>query len=119
MVQFFVVLRTELFPVTASNNAGIHETFQYLKSQSHAARRILGRLSYDQCDYYKLKNPVPLPDDRDPADIIPECLDENNWQKVSPVHSLRTLAQSLLHRHVYMVIQPQEGELPLYPLIVD
>ena len=61
MVQFFVILKTELSPVTTSDNAGIHETFQYLKSQSHAARRIFGRLSYDQCDYYKLKNPVPLP----------------------------------------------------------
>ena len=110
MIQFYVVLKTELLPVTTSDNARIHEIFKYLKSESAAARRILGRVSFDQCDYYKLKNPVLFPDDRDPADIIPECLDEINWQKVSPLQSLRTLAQSLLDSHIYMVIQPQEGE---------
>ena len=110
MVEFFVILKTELFRITTSDNARIQDTFKYLKSESAAARRMLGRLSYDQCDYYKLKNPVPLPDDRDPANIIPECLDENNWQKVTPVQSLRTLAQSLLDSHICMVIQPQEGE---------
>jgi len=110
MVQFYVVLKTELFRITTSDNARVQDTFEYLKSKSAAARRILGRLLFDQCDYYKLKNPVPLPDDHDPTDIIPECLDENNWQKVTPAHSLRTLAQSLLDSHVYMVIQPQEGE---------
>ena len=31
-------------------------------------------------------------------------------QKVSPVHSMRTLAQLLLDSYIYMVIQPQEGE---------
>ncbi|KAG1831980.1 hypothetical protein F4604DRAFT_1946265 [Suillus subluteus] len=40
-----------------------------------------------------------------------ECLDESNWQKVHPVQSLWTLAQSLSDSYVYIVIKPQEGEL--------
>ncbi|KAG1764687.1 hypothetical protein EV702DRAFT_1272237 [Suillus placidus] len=108
---FLVVLNTELFHVTTSDNARIKETFANLKSESAEARRILGRISFDQCDYYKLKNPVHFPDDGTPADIIPECLNESNWQNVLPVQSLRTLAQSLLDSYVYIVIKPQEGEL--------
>jgi hypothetical protein len=69
-VTFCVVLKTELLPVTISNDARIHQTFQCLKSESHVARRILGRTLFDQYDYYKLKNPVPLPDDRPIADIV-------------------------------------------------
>ncbi|KAG2351938.1 hypothetical protein BDR07DRAFT_1385075 [Suillus spraguei] len=108
---FLVVLDTELYRVTTSDNARIQDTFAYLKFESADAHHILGRISFDQCDYYQLKNSVHLPDDRTPADIILECLDESNWQKVHPVQSLQTLAQSLSDSYVYIVIKPKEGEL--------
>jgi len=89
MVQFFVVLKTELFRVTTSDNAMIQDTFEYLKSKSAVARRILGRIPFDQCDYYKLKNPMPLPRgafDRD--QIVQTCLDQSKLEQVLPEYTL-------------------------------
>jgi hypothetical protein len=54
----YLHLGTKLEDVTTSDNARIHEIFEYLKSKSAVARLILGRISYDQCDHYKLENPV-------------------------------------------------------------
>jgi len=111
MVEFFVILKTELFRITISDNARIQDTFKYLKSESAAARRMLGRLSYDQCDYYKLKNPMPLPRgafDRD--QIVQTCLDQSKLEPVLPEYTLDVLSTMLLDSHIYMVIQPQEGE---------
>jgi hypothetical protein len=111
MVQFFVVLKTELFPVTTSDNARIHEIYEYLKSKSAVARRILGRILYDQCDYYRLENPVPLPRGAFDLDqIVQTCLDQSKLEQVLPEYSLDVLSTTLLDSHIYMVIRPQEGE---------
>jgi len=111
-VVFHVVLKTDLLPVTISDDAQIFQTFQCLKSQSHVARRILGRTLFDQYDYYKLKTPVSLPDDDRPnADIVQDCLDKSNWQVVSPQRPVKALAPTLWGYYVYMIIQPKR-ELP-------
>jgi len=118
MVKFNVVLKTDFFPVTTSNDAQINDIVQCLKSQSHVARRILGRTLFDQYDYYKLKNPVSiLDDDRPTADIVRDCLDKSNWQVVSVYDGVDQLAQTLSGYYVYLVIQPK-GELPAYLLII-
>jgi hypothetical protein len=112
------VLKNDLFPVTTSNDAQINDIVQCLKSQINTAHRILGRSSFEQYDYYKLKNPVPiLDDDRPTADIVRDCLDKSNWQAVSPHRPVKELAPTLSGYYVYMVIQPK-GELPAYLLII-
>ncbi|KAG2123457.1 hypothetical protein DEU56DRAFT_893632 [Suillus clintonianus] len=107
--NFFVVLKTDLHYVTTSDNARIRDIFDNLESKSIVARRVLRGILYHQCDYYKLKNPVLVPDRVVPADIVPECLDKSNWHKVTPLHRVRSLAQSISNDYVYIVIIPDEG----------
>jgi len=118
MVKFSVVLKTDLFPVTTSDDAQINDIVQCLKSQINTARRILGRSSFEQYDYYKLKNPVLIPRrNSNTATIIQTCMNRNNWEKVSVHDGVDALAQTLSNTHVYLVIQPK-GELPAYLLII-
>jgi len=116
MVQltFWVVLKTELLPVTMSDDARIYQTLQCLKSQINAVRRILGRSSFEQYEYYKLNNPVALPRGVYNCDeIVKTCLRRDNWERVSPSYTLDVLAPTLSNNHVHMVIQPK-GEMPAY-----
>jgi len=118
MVKFSVVLKTELFPVTTSDDSQINDIVQCLKSQINTARRILGRSSFEQYDYYKLKNPVSIPRrNSNTATIIQTCMDKSNWQVVSPHRPVKELAPTLSGYYVYLVIQPK-GELPAYLLII-
>jgi hypothetical protein len=118
-VTFYVVLKTELLPVTISDDARIFKTFQYLKSESRVARRILGRTLFDQYEYYKLKNPVALPCGVYNCDeIVKTCLCRDNWEQVSPNYTLDVLAPTLSGNHVHMAIRPK-GELPAYLPITD
>jgi len=113
-VTFFVVLKTELLPVTISGDGRIYLTFQYLKSEFFAARNIIGRSSLDQYEYYKLKDPVALPRGVYNCDeIVKTCLRRDNWERVSPTYTLDVLAPTLSDNHVHMVIQPK-GEMPAY-----
>ncbi|KAG2134466.1 hypothetical protein DEU56DRAFT_809215, partial [Suillus clintonianus] len=109
--KFYVVLKSQLFSVTTSDDDRFEDTFESLKSNSAAARRILGRIAHEQCDYYMLKNPVRLPARiSNTADIISECMDPETWEKVSHyLDSLEILAQPVTKKHVYIVIIPQEG----------
>ncbi|OAX31471.1 hypothetical protein K503DRAFT_81999 [Rhizopogon vinicolor AM-OR11-026] len=120
MIRFYVVLKTDLFFVRVSGNAKIREIIDFLQSKSAVAHRILGGISDDQYEYYKLKNPVSFSDDdRAIADVVKDCLDQNNWQEVSPLHFVKGLAPMLSDSHVHLVIQPRAGKLPIYPLILD
>ena len=121
MVYFFVVLKTELLALSLSPSARILQVFTELKSGDSVAHTILRDLSYRDCEYYKLKVPVPVPDDAsdDAAEVLQKCLDESNWKKVSYNASLSLLSSTLGSDHVYMVIKPPGGELPLYLLMVD
>jgi len=79
--------------LTTSDNARIHEIFEYLISKSAVARLILGRISYDQCGYYKLENPVanlPLPCgafDRD--QIVQIYPDQSKLERVLPEYTFQ------------------------------
>jgi hypothetical protein len=118
MVEFYVVLKADLLPVTTSDNARMGDIFLYLKSESHAARLILGRTLFHQYHYFKLKNPVPIPRrDINTTTIVQTSLDRNNWEQVSPHSTLDVLGPMLSNNYVYMVIQPREGELSAYPSI--
>jgi hypothetical protein len=113
-VTFCVVLKTELLPVTISDDARIHQIFQCLKSQINTARRILGRSSFEQYDYYKLKSPVPIPRrNSNAATIIQTCMNRDNWETVPAQDCVDALAPTLTSNYVYMVIQPK-GEMPAY-----
>jgi len=120
MVYFFVVLKTELLALSLSPSARILQVFTELKSGDSVAHTILRDLSYRDCKYYKLKVPVLVPDDpSDDAEVLQKCLDESNWKEISHHASLSVLASTLRNDHVYMVIKPPGGELPLYLLMVD
>jgi len=119
MVKFNVVLKTGLFTVITSDDAQINDIIQCLTSQINTAHRILGRSSFEQYHYLKLKNPVPIPRrNSSAATIIHTCLDRNNWKKMSAHDGMDALAQTLSNTHVYLVIQPK-GELLAYLLIID
>ena len=119
LVKFNVVLKSDLFPVIISDDARNNDVIQCLKSQINTARRILGRSSFEQYDYYKLKNPVPTPHRNSNAvTIIQTCLDRNSWETVSAHDGVDALAQTLSNTHIYLMIQPK-GELLAYILIVD
>jgi len=122
-VAFFVVLGNELYLVSdnLSANSRLSEIFQYLKSDYPNAQQVLKRIAYQQCMFYKLKNPVILSDDLDDTDIIQQCLDEHNWTEVSPNKSLKVLGSELRTDHVYLVIKPPqlEGTPLLYLLTID
>ncbi|KAG1728288.1 uncharacterized protein EDB91DRAFT_1228495 [Suillus paluster] len=108
MVIFYVVLKTTLLHVTTSDDAEICTVFQDLKSGSEIARQMLGRTTFDQYEYYKLKDSVPLPlcfSNR--AAIVQTCLDRREWEELSPYDVLDVRASNLAIRHVYMVIQPR------------
>ena len=83
--------------------------FQHLKSDLTTARRITGKSSFEEYEYYKLRDPVPLPagDNPDFAPIVQSCLDRNKWANVLPNGDLHALSPSLF-KNVYMVIQPRE-----------
>jgi len=115
-VEFWVVLGTELYVVLLSSKVRISKVFRYLKDEY---ADISGKVSYKQCKYYRLKNPVSIPDDVDDADIVEECLNESNLEEVSPSKSLNVLAPELDDRHIYMVIKLPEGAPQAYLLIVD
>jgi hypothetical protein len=115
MVQviFCVVLKTELLPVTISDDAWIYQTFQYLNSEFFATRNIIGRSPLDQYEYYK--NPVMVhPHGVYNCDeIVKTCLCWDNWEQVSHNYTLDVLRPTLSGNHVHMVIQPK-GEMPAY-----
>jgi len=121
MVDFYVVLKTELLALSLSPSARIWKVFTELRSEYVSARTIFHGLSYHDCKYYKLKVPVPVPDDAsdDAAEVLQKCLDESNWKEVSYNTSLSLLSSTLRSDHVYMVIKPPGGELPLYLLMID
>ena len=102
--------------VSFSSKVRIGEVFTYLK---HEYADKVGRVSYKQCKYYRLKNPVLIRDDVDDADIVEECLNESNLEPVSPSKSLNVLAPKLDNDHIYMVIKLPEGAPQAYLLIVD
>jgi len=104
--EFWVVLGTELCKVSISAHARILGAFEYLEAKHPD---ILGKVSYKKCKYYRLKNPVPIRDDVDDADIVEECLNESNLEPVSPFKSLKVLAPKLDNDHIYMVIKLPEG----------
>ncbi|OJA12570.1 hypothetical protein AZE42_13024 [Rhizopogon vesiculosus] len=113
MVEFYVVLKTDLLPVQVSADASIHHIFDSLKSRSEVARRIFGGTLYDQYEYYILKNPVPLPrriTNSNSAATVQTCLDKTRWEAVSTLDTLDVLVPTLAARHVYVVIQPRSGE---------
>jgi hypothetical protein len=118
MVRFFIVLNAELFYVTTSDNARIVDVFEDLKSD--VARHILGRTSFNQYVYYKLKNPVPLPHAAlNNDEIVRTCLRRSNWEELNKYDSLNVLSPALASSHVYMVIQPRGGEPSPYLSITD
>ena len=114
MPEFFVVLKDELLPVNVPDNTIITAIFRNLKSSSATARRIFGHLtSFDQYQYFKLKNPVPVPQGVfDIGEITRTCLNPSNWEQVHPYFSLAVLSTTLAISHVYMVIQPKQGKPP-------
>jgi len=98
MVEFYVVLQTDLLPVTTSDNARMDDIFLYLKSESHAARLILGRTLFHQYHYFKLKNPVPIPRRNvNTTTIVETSLDRNHWEQVSPHSTSNVIGQLCLH----------------------
>ncbi|KAG1734454.1 uncharacterized protein EDB91DRAFT_1250976 [Suillus paluster] len=108
MVIFYVMLKTTLLHVTTSDDAEICTIFQDLKSRSEIARQMLGRTMFDQYEYYKLKDPMPLPlRFSNCAAIVQTCLDRREWEELSPYDVLDVRASNLAIRHVYMVIQPR------------
>jgi hypothetical protein len=113
------VLKTDLFPVIISDDAQIDDIIRCLKSQINTARRILGRSSFEQYDYYKVKNPVPIPHRNSKAvTIIQTCLDRNHWETVPAHGGVDARAQTLSTTHVYLMVQPK-GELLAYLVIID
>jgi len=105
--EFWVILGTELCRISMSAaDARILDAFKYLKVEY---ADIVGRVSYKQCKYYRLKNPVPLPENVDEASIVEECSNESNLEAVSSSSALKVLAPVLLRRHVYLVIKLPEG----------
>jgi len=119
LVKFTVVLKTDLFPVIISDDAQINDIIRCLKSQINTARRILGRSSFEQYDYNKVKNPGPLLHrDSNAITIIQTCLDRNNWKTVPAHDGVDALAQALSNDHVYLMIQPK-GESLAYLLVID
>jgi len=69
---------------------------------------MLRRSSFEQYDYYKLKNPAPIPHHNSNAvTIIQTCLDRNQWETVPAHDGVDALAQTLSNSHVYLMIQPK------------
>lgn len=110
--KFYAVLGSEHYFISISANSKIVEILEYLQLRHHETDPILKRISYKQCKFYKLKNPVLIPDDDsiDIADIVQQCLDEHNWTEVSPDRYLKVLGSDLRDDHVYLVIKPLRPE---------
>jgi hypothetical protein len=116
------MLGSELYYISVPASSRVLTIFQLLKSEYPNAQRVLKRITYQQCTFYKFKNPVIISDDdsNDTA-AIQQCLDEDNWIKVSPNKSLKALGSELRNDHVYLVIKPLqlEGTPLLYLLTID
>jgi hypothetical protein len=117
MVRVFVVLKDDLFHAEISDDAHICDILEELKSD--VARHILGGTSYRHYQYYKLKNPVPLPIAFNVGEIVKTCLRQSNWEELHHYHTLPAISATLGVEHVYMVIHPRGGEPSAYLLIVD
>ncbi|KAG2029878.1 hypothetical protein BDR03DRAFT_261422 [Suillus americanus] len=118
MVDFFAVLGNELYYIeSVPASSRVLKIFQYLKSNFPNAQRVLKRIAYQQCMFYKVKNPVLISgdDSMNRADVIQQCLDEHNCTEVLPERILKTLGSELRNDHVCLVIKlPQlEGTLSL------
>jgi len=115
------VLGNTLYLISISANSRIANIFHYLKSNYPNAQRVLKRIAYQQCMFYKFKNPVIFSDDLDDTDIVQQYLDEHNWTEVSPSKSLKALGSGLRNDNVYLVIKPPqlEGTPLLYLLTID
>jgi hypothetical protein len=120
MVELLVVPKGDLFHVKTSDDPQIVDFFEEFKLE--AARRILYRTSFNQYQYYKLKNPVPLPRTAFiRGEIVRTCLCQSNWEELNDYDSLDVLSTTLGASHVYLVIQPMgdAGEPSTYLLIID
>ncbi|KAG2352599.1 hypothetical protein BDR07DRAFT_834561 [Suillus spraguei] len=107
--KFHVVLGSEHYFISISANSKIVEILDYLLPRYPEINSVLKRISYKQCKFYKLKNPVLIPDD-DSIDIAQQCLDEHNWTEVSPDGYLKVLGSDLRDNRVYLVIKPLRPE---------
>ncbi|KAG2369960.1 hypothetical protein BDR07DRAFT_1387444 [Suillus spraguei] len=107
-VEFYAVLENEHYYISVSAKSKIIHIFEYLKSHYEETYPILDRISYKRCKFYKLKDPVLVPDEDfvDKADMIKQCLDEQNWTEVSPDRHLKVLGSELRDDHIYLVVKP-------------
>ncbi|KAG2049571.1 hypothetical protein BDR06DRAFT_704933 [Suillus hirtellus] len=112
MVDFYAVLGNEHYFISVSTKSKIIHIFEYLKSHYDETHPVLKRISYKRCKFYKFKNPVLVPDEDsvDKADMIKQCLDEENWTEVSPDGRLKVLGSELRDDHIYLVVKPPRRE---------
>ncbi|KAG1858724.1 hypothetical protein C8R48DRAFT_265996 [Suillus tomentosus] len=121
-VDFYVVLENEHYLISVSAKRKIIHIFEYLKSHYDETHPVLKRISYKRCKFYKFKNPVFVSDKAmDKANMIKQCLDEQNWIEVLPDSRLKVLGSELDDDHIYLVVRPPrpEGAPLLYLLIID
>ncbi|KAG1784539.1 uncharacterized protein HD556DRAFT_1427453 [Suillus plorans] len=121
MVDFYAVLGNEHYLISVSAKSKIIHIFEYLKSHYDETHPVLKRISYKRCKFYKLKNPVLVPDEDsvDKADMIKQCLDEQNWTEVLPDRRLKVLGSELNDDHIFLVVKPPRPEEEIDKAIED
>ena len=122
-VDFFILLDNHPVLVTTRTNNLLVKLFSYLHKDPNAAQYLPKQVPWRACDFYRLKNPVPLVGEdaghegsgnfNDVTHKVKEaCLQESNRVLVNPTNTrVQDLSkEQLSDDHIYLVIQIPDRE---------
>ncbi|KAN0081577.1 hypothetical protein V8E55_009201 [Tylopilus felleus] len=117
-VDFFILLDNHPVLVTTRTNSLLVKLFSYLHKDPNAAQYLPKQVPWRACDFYRLKNPVPLVGEDDDHEgsgnfndvthkVKEACLQESNRVPVNPTNTrVQHLSkEQLSDDHIYLVIQ--------------
>ena len=121
-VDFFILLDNHPVLVTTRASYTLLKLFSNLRKDPEAAQYLPKQVLWRACDFYRLKNPVPLRKGpighgsssnlKDLSDEVKEaCLQEDNKEIVNALQTyVEDLAEELSDHHIYLVIQIPDRE---------
>ena len=116
------MLNNKILRISAQLEDTLVDLFKSLRNDADGAQHIPAKLASSSCEFYRLKNPVSLVQDGSAlridsnefrSQVKNACSEGSNREPVDPIFTdVRSLADELSARHIYLVIEFPDGEYP-------